>query len=150
VNLVNGSAWEIEPIEETQVAEWANFRHTNPAIPLPPDVFCNSEEFPATVCESLLWQIVGDDTLLLRALMHFSVTRVAESQPLAKALLEIFAHVGRLNALIVTLCGLDFDNRSLEPQAVLRLNSHLTNFFKAVAVSFGGRYRQKVISKLAA
>jgi hypothetical protein len=64
--------------------------------------------------------------------------------------LDIFAHAGKVNALIVTLAGMDFDNASLQPQAVLRTNSHLTNLFKAFTARFGRRYHEKVIGKLVA
>lgn len=145
----NKAIWIIEPIDAAQVSEWTGFNPANPTRPLPPNLFCTPGELPGAVCESLFLQLVADDSLLLRALMHPTVTNVENSQPLADALLDIFAHAGKVNALLVTLCGMEFDGDS-QPQAIFRTDSHLTNFFKAFTTRFGCRYREKRLAKLVA
>jgi hypothetical protein len=144
------TVWIIEPIFPSEISEWTGFSLASRPAPLPLHLFCATCDLPKTVYESFFLQLTSDDLRLLRSLMHPSVANADENQPLARALLYVFAQVGKVQALIVTLCGMDFDDESLQPHMVLRTNSHFTNLINEFITRYGESYRQKILVKLLA
>jgi hypothetical protein len=92
--------------------------------------------------------VIADDLVLLRTFTHFSVCKVQEGVPMIRALMDIFAYAGKVNALLSALCAMDFDNDALQSTGVLRTNSHLTNLVKVFVMKFGAAYFHNITEKL--
>jgi hypothetical protein len=73
---------------------------------------------------------------------------MADGPVLLSSLLDIFAYAGKVDALLVTLAMMEFDNDSLDASLLLRNNSHLTSAIKVFAQRFGRQYFQDVTSRL--
>jgi hypothetical protein len=115
---------------------------------VPYTVFLAHPFVPGALYPSFYESLVSDDTLLLRTLAHFSVTRISDGPALLSALLDIFAYAGKVSVLLVTLAMLDFDTDSLNPNLLLRTNSHLTSLIKVFGQRFGQPYFDSVIAKI--
>lgn len=100
---------------------------------------------PFEIYKALYQAITNDDLLILRAVAHFSVTKVTEGLDLSEALFKIFAYANKTHALLSTLVGMEFENPSLTNEKILRVNSHLTNTFKIINRKYGQVYFEKVV-----
>jgi hypothetical protein len=139
---------EIEPVEERQVALWLQAVQSPQTAAVPHEIFFRHRLVPDSFYYSFYQALVSDDLVLLRTFGHFSVCKIAEGMPVARAFLDIFAYAGKVNALLTALGALDFESDALQTTAVLRTNSHLTNMFKVFVSKFGTDYFNGLVTKL--
>lgn len=136
------------PKEPSQVEIWKTILTKDP-VPFPVRLTSKMDgQIPSQIVPALYEALIADDMLVLRTLTHYSVVKVAEGVPLSFALLDIFAYAGKVNQFLVAMVGNEFNNESLKPTSVLRVNSHLTNLFKVWNERFGKEYVQAVIKKM--
>ena len=93
--------------------------------------------------------VTANDLFLLRALIHFSVTKIPDHMEMCEALLDIFAHAGKVTQLLLCLCSAEFNSISLTPETILRSNSILTTMMKVFILRFAGKYTENVLVRLA-
>jgi hypothetical protein len=67
---------------------------------------------------------------------------------MASALLDVFAHAGKVNQLLVALASLEFGSVEAKEANICRENSSLTNMFKVFYQRFGRRYYDNVVKKV--
>jgi hypothetical protein len=85
----------------------------------------------------------------LRALPHRgNGTNDKDAIAVAGALLDVFAHAGKVNQLLCTLAGLDLGSSSVDSSNVVRENSSLTNMFKVFFHRFGRGYYDAVLKEI--
>ncbi|EAY10229.1 GTPase-activator protein, putative [Trichomonas vaginalis G3] len=120
----------------------------NPVVPLPLMFSNTSGPYPDLILVALNEALLSPDRLLLRALTHFNVSRVASCLPLAEAFFNIFSYAGHVSNLLVTLAGIEFSAPELQHNTVLRGNSHLTNMFKIFFQKFGRKYYNEFLNRV--
>ena len=136
------------PKEPEQVAIWKTILTKDP-VPFPMRLTSDMDgQTPSQLLPALYEVLTSDDMLVLRALTHYSVVKVAEGVPLQFALVDIFSYAGKMNQFLVTMVGNEFNGESLLPTSVLRGNSHLTCLSKVWNERFGKDYVASVIHKM--
>jgi hypothetical protein len=149
VRAVDKNRWTIAdfiPVEDFQVQVWSKFRKRS--IPFPLRLSSYGPGMPPRLYSALYESILADDFLFVRSLLHFSVVPVRNAQPLVEAFLNIFAHAQKVNALIIVLCGLAFEEREIGPTDMLRGDSHLTNLLKVFIARYASDYISRFIGKI--
>lgn len=130
---------KLYPINKDQIKQFLNqtdFPNSISSIP---------KYIPFEIYKALYQAITNDDLLVLRAVAHFSVTKVTEGLDLCEALTKIFSYANKTQVLLSTLIGMEFENPTLTTEKILRANSHLTNYFKVINHQYGQTYFQKVL-----
>jgi hypothetical protein len=140
--------YSLIPLDKQQVPVWAKILKSKSTIALPHSLMISGDPLPDTFYHAFYRALVAEDFLLVRALANYTVVKVSDGQPLAAALLDIFAHAGKVNSLFVWLGCAEFDNPQLTPTTVLRVNSHLTNMFKILSLRYAHGYFESVIAKI--
>ena len=136
------------PKEQSQLAIWKAVLTKDP-IPFPMRLTSNMDgQIPSQLLPALYEILTADDMLVLRALTHYSVVKVAEGVPLQFALVDIFSYAGKMNQFLLSMVGNEFNGESLLQTSVLRGNSHLTCLFKVWNERFGKDYVSNVIQKM--
>lgn len=138
----NDVVQKLYPIDKGQTERFLNQTDfPNLLLPMP-------KYIPLKIYKALYQAITNDDLLVLRAVAHFSVTKVTEGLELSEALTKIFAYSNKMHVLLSTLVGMEFENPSLTPEKILRVNSHLTNCFKVINHQYGQIYFEKVVKPI--
>ena len=102
--------------------------------PLPGELLCSFYE-----------ALTSTDLIVAKVLVSYEVTKVAEGYPAMEALLDVFAHAGKVNQLLQVLVGYEMGKPELKNNTVLRTNCNLTNMFKVFFVRYGKDYYANVI-----
>lgn len=117
-------------------------------IDFPNLIYSMPKHVPNEIFNALYQAITSDDLLVVRAVAHYSVTKVLSGMPLCEALMKIFSYANKTHALLSALVGMEFENPSLTTEQILRTNSHLTNTFKIINRKYGKLYFEKIINPL--
>ena len=134
------------PIDSFQLNLWKELFNSN--IPLPRFFGTSESPIPFTNLLALYHALISEDMLTVQSLAHYSVSKVAESLPIAEALFDVFSYAGKVNQLLIQLSYSDFSVPELSHTTVLRGNSHLTTMFKVFFNKFGIEYYNKFLKKI--
>lgn len=142
----NGEVFKkIEPVDEEQCGHWTSLYDNENPSPFPMMFMSFERPIPNNGILALYEALVADDLLMVKSLLQYDVSKVKDSIPLAGAILDVFAHAGKVNQLLVMLTGIEFENS--QASTVLRTNSHLTNMFKIFFQRYGQQYYQIFLKK---
>lgn len=105
---------------------------------------------PDALVVSFYHELVADDMILLRAIPYTSPNSDDDNQrkELAESILDVFAYAQRVDHLITTLAGVDFENDKLQVGEVLRVDSMLTLLAKVFWCRYGREYYDSVIKQV--
>ncbi|KAH0795331.1 GTPase-activator protein [Histomonas meleagridis] len=134
----------ITPVDDSACTFWPDALLPT-AQPFPLMFGSSSRPFPDNGILSLYEALLADDLLVVKSLLQNDVSLVAKSLPLAEALLNVFAHAGKVNQLLTVLTSIDFENALAS--TIVRNNSHLTNMFKVFFKRYGQQYYQIFLKK---
>jgi len=137
----------IVPIDPMQCSLWSYLNTSIPPL-FPQFLSSSNSPVPMELLGEFYNALISDDMLVLRALTHFTVSKVADGLPLAEALFDVFSYSGRVNQLICQLSMSDFSAPELSHNTVLRGNSHLTCMFKVFFRRFGRAYYHKFLKSV--
>lgn len=95
----------------------------------------------------VLYQILtAPDMRIIHTISHYTVTKISEiGIQMAECLLDIFAHAGKVNQLLVSITGYEFREPTLTPDTVLRSNSFLTCMFKVYYDRYGRLFYERFL-----
>jgi hypothetical protein len=114
--------------------------------PLPMLLSMVEKPYPDDLLQSFYDDITSDDMLFVRALPHAGPgSTEKDGLALASAMLDVFAHAGKVNQLLVALASIDFGSDSVDATNICRENSSLTNMFKVFFQRYGRPYYEQVI-----
>ena len=140
------------PIDPSQNALWGDILQPFGAQVIPPRLplfFSSSaEQIPEIMLLALNEAILSDDMLVVKALIHFSVSKISAGTGLTEALFNIFTYAGKLNQLLDCLAASEFEVPDLKTDNVLRGNSQLSNMFKVFFNKYGKTYYDNFLKRI--
>ncbi|OHT12256.1 GTPase-activator protein [Tritrichomonas foetus] len=146
-NSEGESVKKIIPIDPIQCELWEKINtSTPPSFPLMLTTI--ERPLPDTLIPAFYEALISDDLLVLRALLHYKVTKITNGTALTEALLDVFAHAGKVNELLLAFIGTEFASPSLTINLILRSNSQLTNLFKVYFKRYGTNYYDNFLKKI--
>jgi hypothetical protein len=121
------------PISETTIEQWLRAHRVTETVPVPIRFFFMHPAIPPVFYSSFYHSLTSDDGVVLRALVDS--TSIPDSLALMSALLDIFAHVRKVNLLLTSL-------------AATPTNPHLTGLIRVFSQRFGWHYFRSVLVKM--
>ena len=133
------------PVDSKKVELWKDCVTIEKPFPL----FFGSvaKPVPGELVVSFYEALTSNDFVLANVLSLFEVTRISEGIPVMEALLNVFAHAGKVNQLLQVIVGAEVGRDQLTHETILRNNSNLTNMFKVFYARYGKNYYFKVVKK---
>ena len=139
-----------EPIDSWQGQLWTGLEHLTKGTPAPFFMATSvGMELLPSFLPAVYQAITANDMFVLRTLVHFSVTKLADSFEVCNALIDIFAHAGKMTQLLFCLADSEFSMPTLTTSTILRSNSNLSSTIKLFFERFASRYTTNVLLKLA-
>lgn len=104
---------------------------------------------PDVVIHALYEWITADDMMFLMSIPYMATERDPnEGKRIARALLDVFIHAGKVNQMLVALIGCDFDGEKLDHGEVLRTDSMFTNMIKVFYSRYAEDFYEKTLNKI--
>lgn len=119
-------------------------------VPLFPLTLCSSEgTVPDVVINALYEWITADDMMFLMSIPHMTeFLDDKEGRRIARSLLDVFIHAGKVNQMLVALIGNDFDHEKLDHGEVLRTDSMFTNMIKVFYSRYAKDFYENTLKKI--
>jgi hypothetical protein len=150
IRLLDGQKHKLKVftiVDPKQIALWQGLNGSLASVPpLPMFISLVEKPVPERLLRAFYNELTADDAMLLRSIPH-SLEGMVEKDilVLTNAILDVFAHAGKVNQLIVALASVDFGAESVDATNICRENSTLTNLFKVFYQRYGRPYYENVI-----
>lgn len=132
---------EFTPIDKKQLDYWEKVNTSDsPYFPLMLSNISIERPLPSKLLPAFYRCLIGDDLLVLKALLCYKVTKAGNSAGLMEALFDIFSYAGKVNEFILTSAIVEFQTPNLSSGTILRGTSQLSNLLKVFYEKFGVNY----------
>ena len=133
------------PVDEKKSEVWNDC--VNKEKPFPLFFGSVARPIPGEFIVSFYEALTANDFMLPNVLSMFEVTKIVDGVPVMEALLNVFAHAGKVNQLLQVIVGTEVGRDQVTNNTIMRNNSNLTNMFKVFYARYGKEYYFKVIKK---